>query len=445
MMEVAIVTKRREGKASSITIKSMRDINVIKETKEEGRKDPSEGEEISESDAEEEQEDDFVESYKEVRKALINIGKENQGLVKEKICLDALVESLQNALKDEKKINHRSLTLMQDKLALAAKVDNLEKDLRTEKEISARLQSELDQQHKKIHMFAGTKTLDTILSYGRTEKSNRGLGYIGQEGSNTGQIKFVSGGVAQQVQDKSESNTIKQTGCYFCGKKGHIRAYCYKYWEKVNKLRRQGKFLWNGYRSQIWVKKSDLYASKSMSRKSDLDQDTSRRSGSTRGLGFRCNMTIVTKEHGATSSGYSRYMTRTPIAAPITAAKPATESDSMTGSIGDEKFAGNYKALYEHWLKLIEENSVLTKEKVKLEIQIVKGQKYAIEKEEEASQVRIQLEETQKNLRMLNSGTDKLDHLLNIGKTDRHGLGFNGKPSNSGSYFVYGGKITSAT
>ncbi|KAG7552427.1 Zinc finger CCHC-type [Arabidopsis thaliana x Arabidopsis arenosa] len=119
------------------------------------------------------------------------------------------------------------------------------------------------------------------------------------------------------------------------------------------------------------------------------------------------------------------------------------ESDAE--SIDDEEFAENYRALYEHWLKMVEENSVLTKEKLKLEAKVIEAQKYAAEKEEEASQAKVQLEETQKNLRMLNNGTKKLDHILNIGKTDKCGLGFEGKLPKSDPVFVYGGKITSGS
>ncbi|KAG7568595.1 Zinc finger CCHC-type [Arabidopsis thaliana x Arabidopsis arenosa] len=121
------------------------------------------------------------------------------------------------------------------------------------------------------------------------------------------------------------------------------------------------------------------------------------------------------------------------------------QSDDDAASISDEEFHENYKALYEHWLKMVEENSVLTKEKLKLEAKVIEAQKYAAEKEEEASQAKVQLEETQKNLRMLNNGTKKLDHILNIGKTNKCGLGFKGSLSKSDPVFVYSGKITSAS
>jgi len=94
---------------------------------------------------------------------------------------------------------------------------------------------------------------------------------------------------------------------------------------------------------------------------------------------------------------------------------------------------------YEQWLKLVEENSVLTREKLKLEAKLPETKRYAIEKEEEASQARVQLEETHKNLRMLINDTKQLHHILNIGKTDRYDLGFNGYLSKSDPMFISGG------
>ncbi|KAG7561235.1 Zinc finger CCHC-type superfamily [Arabidopsis thaliana x Arabidopsis arenosa] len=133
------------------------------------------------------------------------------------------------------------------------------------------------------------------------------------------------------------------------------------------------------------------------------------------------------------------------VSASASATSENDECESDAESIDDEEFAENYRALYEHWLKMVEENSVLTKEKLKLEAKVIEAQKYAAEKEEEASQAKVQLEETQKNLRMLNNGTKKLDHILNIGKTDKCGLGFEGKLPKSDPVFVYGGKITSGS
>ncbi|XP_013751450.1 uncharacterized protein LOC106453790 [Brassica napus] len=105
------------------------------------------------------------------------------------------------------------------------------------------------------------------------------------------------------------------------------------------------------------------------------------------------------------------------------------DDDARSDDDGGGSFdlAGYYEKLYEHWLNLVQANSDLAKEKAKLEAQIAKALKYASEKEEEARQAGAQLAETQKGLRMLNNGTDQLDHLLSIGQSDRCGLGYQGE------------------
>jgi len=102
-------------------------------------------------------------------------------------------------------------------------------------------------------MFDGTKQLDQILSYGRTEKTNKGLRYNGQERSNSGPIKFVSRGTYHCTQDiTSTSETFR---CYFCGNNGHIKIYYDRYWEKVGRLRHQRKFFWNKYKIRYKLRK----------------------------------------------------------------------------------------------------------------------------------------------------------------------------------------------
>ncbi|KAF3598565.1 hypothetical protein F2Q69_00036005 [Brassica cretica] len=131
----------------------------------------------------------------------------------------------------------------------------------------------------------------------------------------------------------------------------------------------------------------------------------------------------------------------------------ASVSGSSCGGDDDDggsfDLAGNYEKLYEHWLKLVEANSDLDKEKAKLEAQVAEALKYASEKEEEARQAGAQLAETQNGLRMLNNGTDQLDNLLSIGQSDRCGLGYQGECSKAEGVFVLSGKtkdvVTSAT
>ncbi|VVA98275.1 unnamed protein product [Arabis nemorensis] len=57
---------------------------------------------------------------------------------------------------------------------------------------------------------------------------------------------------------RTEVDTSQRTGCYFCGNHEHIRAFGYKYWERIKRLIYERKFTWNRSRNQIWVKKGDL-------------------------------------------------------------------------------------------------------------------------------------------------------------------------------------------
>ncbi|XP_019093255.1 PREDICTED: uncharacterized protein LOC109129457 [Camelina sativa] len=134
-----------------------------------------------------------------------------------------------------------------------------------------------------------------------------------------------------------------------------------------------------------------------------------------------------------------------PAAKPATASEHEFDSDSDGEDMSYEELGKSYEKLYAHWLKVVDDNSVLIKEKLELEAKVVEAEKYATEKGEEALQAKVQLEETQKNLRMLNNGTEKLDHILTIDKTDKCGLGYEGKVSKSDPGFVSSGKITFAS
>ncbi|KFK24283.1 hypothetical protein AALP_AAs42977U000100, partial [Arabis alpina] len=191
-----------------------------------------EGHAGSESDDEQDDDDDLVKSYRDVREELIRIGLENTVLAKEKLRLEVMVEALQAELQAEKKLSLESVSLMKEKLILATKADMWEKELYAEKEVTAQLQAQLDLQYKKIHMFVGTKQLDKILSYGRTEKSYSGLGYTGRSALETEKTKFVPAGFSHPTEQRNQSTTWRRTGCYFCGKHGHIKAFCYKLWNK---------------------------------------------------------------------------------------------------------------------------------------------------------------------------------------------------------------------
>ncbi|XP_024030940.1 uncharacterized protein LOC112094406 [Morus notabilis] len=94
------------------------------------------------------------------------------------------------------------------------------------------------------------------------------------------------------------------------------------------------------------------------------------------------------------------------------------------------------KSLRERVDELIKENDVLKRATVNYEFQ-------AVENEKKLQETRAELEHTQKSLKIMNSGTTKLDHILSIGKAsgDRHGLGYIGESSTSKKVFV---KKTSA-
>ncbi|KAG7583636.1 Ribonuclease H-like superfamily [Arabidopsis suecica] len=197
----------------------------------------------------------------------------------------------------------------------------VKEELAVEKEKSKRLEDELMQNEKYLRMLNnGTKNLDQILSMGRTEKTRFGLGYQGgtsdsktvfvQENlsksagtrenllettaksliitpmdeqkprriSDEKKMSYVRGcnksssnlrtcvvswnklnSVGTETQ-KNHQNVFCTSGCFYCGKKGHIKAYCYKFLDKIRCALRQKKFVQDSRRFQkVWIKKMDLY------------------------------------------------------------------------------------------------------------------------------------------------------------------------------------------
>ncbi|KFK40014.1 hypothetical protein AALP_AA3G318800 [Arabis alpina] len=256
-----------------------------------------EGEELSESESDGEHEDDLIKCYKEVCETLIRLGRENMLLIQEKRHLEALVESIQVELQAEKKLSQESVLLIKEKLKLATKADLLQKELDVEKEVSEQLQAQLDLQYKKIHMFAGTKQLDKILLLNSTEHKT-------QSTTVQRQSTVERHGTVQRQSTMKRHGTVQKQGCYFYGKHGHIKKFCYKFWNKIKKLRQQGKFFWNGWRSQIWVKKEDLLST--VSKRAPVTKTE---------LNLQCNLACVSEERENTGmwhfeSGNSRHMTR---------------------------------------------------------------------------------------------------------------------------------------
>ncbi|XP_056855389.1 uncharacterized protein LOC108838558, partial [Raphanus sativus] len=211
----------------------------------------------SESDVE--QENDLDESYKEVRETLVKLGTENLALAKEKARLEVEVQVLKDDLDREAELAKESVNLIKEKLVLSKQADELREELLTERKKAADLQAELDQQYRKIKMLTGTKQLDKILSCGRTESSSMGLGYSGRQSSSTGTTRFVSGGFAHAEETKTQTTPAQMSGCFFCGKFGHYKRYCYKYLERVKQVWKQHKFWRIGKTSRGWMKKNDLY------------------------------------------------------------------------------------------------------------------------------------------------------------------------------------------
>ena len=83
-----------------------------------------------------------------------------------------------------------------------------------------------------------------------------------------------------------------------------------------------------------------------------------------------------------------------------------------------------YQIMYENWLKVCKTNKSLKEKIVKLnkEKEVMKRaavnyEFLASERERKIQQISIELTNTQKSLKMLNSGSTKLDHILSMGQT----------------------------
>ena len=89
--------------------------------------------------------------------------------------------------------------------------------------------------------------------------------------------------------------------------------------------------------------------------------------------------------------------------------------------------------------------SNLLDNKAKLESEIIHYKFLLANKDNQLLAVTTKLENTKKSLKMMNSGIQKLDHILSIGKSslDHHGLEYqDSKDSNSKSAFVKASQLT---
>ncbi|XP_024011253.1 uncharacterized protein LOC112086523 [Eutrema salsugineum] len=276
----------------------------------------------SESEPEEEKEDDLISSYKEVRHVLVSLNQENSELKKENQRLSVLVDKLSKDLEAANALGQGSVNLIKEKLELANQAESLRQHLKVEKQISEKLESELDQLNKQIQMFAGTKQLDKILSYECQANTKHGLGYSGWEQRSSDEIKFFSSGYNQPEGRRPVTKLRKGRECYYCGKIGHIKAYCYSRWNMVQKLIKQQKFSWNGSTNQVWVRKEDLrFEPKGQQKKNPFKprEFTVKRSSREDPMsmlwhGFKCNMAQVESDEDESEpwyfdSGCSRHMT----------------------------------------------------------------------------------------------------------------------------------------
>ncbi|XP_024028691.1 uncharacterized protein LOC112093781 [Morus notabilis] len=122
-----------------------------------------------------------------------------------------------------------------------------------------------------------------------------------------------------------------------------------------------------------------------------------------------------------------------------------SESDSDGEELTIDATQESYKTMFSKWIKVCEMNKSLreqvgelVKENDVLKRVAVNNEFQATKNEKKLQDTRAELESTQKNLKMMNSGTTKLDHILSIGKAscDRHGLGYTVECSTSKTVFV---------
>ncbi|KAF2617457.1 hypothetical protein F2Q68_00039157 [Brassica cretica] len=206
---------------------------------------------------------EMVGDYHELCQTIVQIGKENLFLKKEKLWLEEVVMSLRKELDDEQKKDLGSIDLKKENLNLVVKIGVLEKEIDAEKKKSLELHATLEHHYKTVRMLTGSKDLDKILSVGRQEHTIRGLGYTGYGEKKAGPINFVPSSNTEGKTQTAEAS-YKQTkdvkkmhepkrmnGCYYYGKPGHIKRKCYHYRERVNQFLRQGKYWWNGFKKQV--------------------------------------------------------------------------------------------------------------------------------------------------------------------------------------------------
>ncbi|XP_010555772.1 PREDICTED: uncharacterized protein LOC104825183 [Tarenaya hassleriana] len=183
------------------------------------------------------------------------------------------------------KIYEINMRLVKEKKELELQLKEAKTEIVVKKEEITHLKQQLEETKKNVRMLgSGTEKLDYLLGMGRHDPGHTGLGYVGEQNKNQG--KFVSGGIlGEEVPDKirrdphfrpdfqpmysrpdfhtrhyqpnfqSRRTYQERRSCFFCGKKGHIRAHCHH----LKATRDKGKY--NHYPftvKQIWVRKDAL-------------------------------------------------------------------------------------------------------------------------------------------------------------------------------------------
>ncbi|KAH9743540.1 hypothetical protein KPL70_003341 [Citrus sinensis] len=124
-----------------------------------------------------------------------------------------------------------------------------------------------------------------------------------------------------------------------------------------------------------------------------------------------------------------------------------SDSDISDIDINDKKaFHESYKMMFAKWEEVYNENvtlmtqvSNLLDDKAKLESEVIHYKSLLTDKDNQLLAVTTELDNTKKSLKMMSSGTQKLDHILSLDKSssDHHGLGYqHSKDSNSQGVFV---------
>jgi len=123
--------------------------------------------------------------YQELCQTVVQIGKENLCLKKEKSWLEDTVINLRKELDDGRKNEENTSDLKKENERLVVQIEVLEKHVKNEKARSSDLNAKLEHHYKTVRMLTGSKELDKILSLGRQDQTPRGLGYTGYGKSDT--------------------------------------------------------------------------------------------------------------------------------------------------------------------------------------------------------------------------------------------------------------------